>query len=455
MPSAWTTTITGGAPPELAQLGFCTLAQFAPHVAKRHAPPQLQSLWQLLHEPPHLPHSNKQPLHEPPHLQFVRQPLHAPPQLQFEVQLLHAWPDVTPLDSWRPLVMVSVISSSSRFVGMLQLCATAKKPTASRSVLAVQLGMGAGCNCKRARRRSTRRVARATREAMQRPSTWMASTAAEYVNKKSSQDAIVASAWPDFCRAAAELAASSILDLGCGDGEHSARIAEALPGATVVGADMSPGMIEGASERSHARLSFVRADAEDLPPQLCAGRFDVCCSYHCLHWPSADAAPRILGGIAKALRPASGSQPGGRFVAAFHGAGSMEPLFEEIRACLVEGGQPPGAFVGLTRFTASGYEELLRAAGFRAPASSPDGLMVRLVPFQSEMRGADGVASRLKGAWGPMLSIAPPASLWEDVGRRFAARHGQADGTVPLACQILRVDAELAAPLAASSASVA
>lgn len=268
---------------------------------------------------------------------------------------------------------------------------------------------------------------------------WHTASATEYVRAKSSQDAIVASSWPDLLRVAAEAGSTfrgpTILDLGCGDGGHSAALAEAVHNAAVLGVDMSSSMIEGAVGRAHARLSFSIADAAALPAELRVGGFDLCCSFHCLHWPAADAARPILAGVAQALRP------GGRFFATFHGEGSMEPLFEEVRACLRERGQPESAFVGLTRFSASEYEALLRDAGFRAPSGS-DAPMVRLTPFTSEMQGAEGVASRMRAAWGPMLAVPPPAGLWDDVGRRYATRAGEASGTVPLACQLLRVDAE-------------
>ncbi len=56
----------------------------------------------------------------------------------------------------------------------------------------------------------------------------------------------------------------------------------------------------------------------------------------------------------------------------------MDALMDEIQACLRERGVEPGAWRGLTRYSAAALDGMLRAAGFRAPPGS-DGTMVRLL----------------------------------------------------------------------------
>jgi SAM-dependent methyltransferase len=112
-------------------------------------------------------------------------------------------------------------------------------------------------------------------------------------------------------------AGERVLDLGCGDGVLTERLA-AL-GCEVVGVDTSEALIGAARERgvdarvmSGERLTF---DNE----------FDAIFSNAAMHWMrDADA---VIDGARRALRP------GGRFVAELGGAGCVET----IRAALIAG----------------------------------------------------------------------------------------------------------------------
>ena len=70
-------------------------------------------------------------------------------------------------------------------------------------------------------------------------------------------------------RAVASVAGERILDIAAGTGTSSAALAKS--GADVVAADFSPGMIE-VGRRKHPSLTFVEADAMDLP--FTDGEFD-------------------------------------------------------------------------------------------------------------------------------------------------------------------------------------
>jgi trans-aconitate 2-methyltransferase len=72
-----------------------------------------------------------------------------------------------------------------------------------------------------------------------------------------------------------------VVDLGCGPGNLTARLAERWPGAEVVGVDSSPEMIEAALSGPAAGVSFVRGDVRDWRP----GRApDVIVSNAVLQW---------------------------------------------------------------------------------------------------------------------------------------------------------------------------
>jgi trans-aconitate methyltransferase len=66
--------------------------------------------------------------------------------------------------------------------------------------------------------------------------------------------------------AVAELAPASLLDVGCGEGVVTERLARALPDATVVGVDVAAPRITAQWERrSLPNLSFRTGSAYDLP----------------------------------------------------------------------------------------------------------------------------------------------------------------------------------------------
>ena len=118
-----------------------------------------------------------------------------------------------------------------------------------------------------------------------------------------------------------------ILDVGCGDGALTQRIAAA--GARVIGLDSSPEMVEAA--RARGIDAFV-ADAESMDLSR-FGKFDAVFSNAALHWMLDPEA--VATGIFDALRD------GGRFVGEMGGEGNLAKLREALDAELVARGYPP------------------------------------------------------------------------------------------------------------------
>lgn len=87
-----------------------------------------------------------------------------------------------------------------------------------------------------------------------------------------------------------------VVDLGCGTGELTRRLAEALPGSQVLGLDNSPQMLEKAALQKRAGLSFESGDQADLH-----GEWDLIFSNAALQW-SADH-PRLLARLYSCLAP--------------------------------------------------------------------------------------------------------------------------------------------------------
>ena len=96
-----------------------------------------------------------------------------------------------------------------------------------------------------------------------------------------------------------------VVDLGCGTGQLTRRLAQRFPAASVVGADLSSGMLEQAhGHHGHdagdpARVSYVRADAERLP--LATGSVDVVVCTESFHWYRDQRA--ALAGLREVMRP--------------------------------------------------------------------------------------------------------------------------------------------------------
>src|ERR1700759_2755143 len=98
-----------------------------------------------------------------------------------------------------------------------------------------------------------------------------------------------------------------ILDLGCGDGALTAKIAAS--GSKVKGVDSSESMVAAARERG-LDADVVSADALEFDHE-----FDAVFSNAALHWMRNQDT--VLAGVHRALKP------GGRFVAGMGGHGNI------------------------------------------------------------------------------------------------------------------------------------
>ena len=111
----------------------------------------------------------------------------------------------------------------------------------------------------------------------------------------------------------------SILDLGCGDGQLTQRVA--ATGALVRGVDASAEMVAAARTRG---IDAVRAPAESLPyPDA---EFDAVFSNAALHWVRDQDA--MMAQVHRVLKP------GGRFVAEMGGQGNIAAIRVALMAVL-------------------------------------------------------------------------------------------------------------------------
>lgn len=141
-----------------------------------------------------------------------------------------------------------------------------------------------------------------------------------------------------------------ILDLGCGDGQLSQRIASS--GARVVGLDASPQMAAAARTRG---IAVDEGSAESMP--YADQSFDAVFSNAALHWVRGQDA--MLAEVHRVLRP------GGRFVVEMGGHGNVAAILVALMAVLARYGH--GDLENEVNYypTAEAYTRRLERAGFR------------------------------------------------------------------------------------------
>jgi len=114
-----------------------------------------------------------------------------------------------------------------------------------------------------------------------------------------------------------------VLDLGCGDGILTARIADLIPNGKVTGIDASIGMIDTARLKKRRNLRFILMDIDNLD---FIDEFDIIFSNAALHWIRDHG--HLLGNVRRALRD------GGCVRFSFAGDGNCAAFFRVIREAM-------------------------------------------------------------------------------------------------------------------------
>lgn len=139
-----------------------------------------------------------------------------------------------------------------------------------------------------------------------------------------------------------------ILDLGCGDGELTEKLARR--GCDVVGIDSSPAQVKAAQSRG---LDVRLISGESLAFEH---EFDAVFSNAVLHWLSR--ADRVVAGVWHSLNP------GGRFVAEFGGSGNVTRIVQALNNALSRRGIDGDAWNPWFFPSVTEYLGILEAQGF-------------------------------------------------------------------------------------------
>jgi SAM-dependent methyltransferase len=166
----------------------------------------------------------------------------------------------------------------------------------------------------------------------------------------------------------APLAGERVLDLGCGDGVLTQRIAEA--GAEVLGVDMADDLLATARE---AGLKVEKMDGQALTFE---DEFDAVFSNAAMHWMLDPDA--VIAGVVRALKP------GGRFVGEFGGFGNVAAIVTAMIAALARRGHDGAARICWYFPTPEDYASRLEGHGFGVESIE---LIPRPTPLPTDMRG--------------------------------------------------------------------
>lgn len=213
----------------------------------------------------------------------------------------------------------------------------------------------------------------------------------------------------DFLAGIALPAGARVLDVGCGTGELTARLAALGPDLDVLGVDADPGMVDAAAALARPGLRFGRCRAQELASAVPAGSVDAVFSMAALHWVPAAEHPGMLGQVRQVLRP------GGLFRAQFGGRGqiaAVRVLLDEESTAL--GGGTAGWFFP----TEDEYAGLLGAAGFTVPHAGS----VRLLRQRRAFPDAPALLGWLRSQTFPAYRAGLPAGAVAEFRNRAENR---------------------------------
>jgi SAM-dependent methyltransferase len=159
-----------------------------------------------------------------------------------------------------------------------------------------------------------------------------------------------------------------ILDLGCGDGALTERLAGL--GCSVVGVDSAPEMVAATRARG---LDAQVVDGEALTFEAA---FDAVFSNAALHWMRRPDA--VIAGVRRAL------VPGGRFVGEFGGHGNVAAITVALVAVLERRGLDGAAAIPWYFPTPEDWRRRLEAQGFTVESLE---LIPRPTPLPTDMAG--------------------------------------------------------------------
>ena len=205
-----------------------------------------------------------------------------------------------------------------------------------------------------------------------------------------------------------------ILDVGCGDGVLTKRIAER--GAQVTGIDASLEMIHAAHENG---VDALVVDAADMHFDA---EFDAAFSNAALHWMLDKSA--VAAGIFRSVKR------GGRFAGEMGGEGNLTRLREALDEELVIRGYAPPTEASNWYASAEEFADVYEAAGFvqidarliDRPTPLDHGVAAWVTTFRRGWLERAGVPEAERGAIGAAVAERVGSNVADYVRLRFIMR---------------------------------
>jgi trans-aconitate methyltransferase len=218
-------------------------------------------------------------------------------------------------------------------------------------------------------------------------------------------------------------AGSRVLDVGCGVGDFTARLATLGPGVEVLGVDADPGMVAAAARHAAPSVRFAVCRAQELDRVVPADSTDAVFSVAALHWvPEADH-PGMLAQVRRVLRA------GGLFRAQFGGQGqiaAVTAILDEESGRL--GGGPAGWYFP----SPADYLPLLAAAGFAVPDEGRLRLLRQVRRFATAVEMLGWLRSQAFPAYELVLRSAAGPEFRRRTEERAVTELRRADGSYDL-----------------------
>ncbi|HEX4224138.1 MAG TPA: class I SAM-dependent methyltransferase [Pseudonocardiaceae bacterium] len=152
-----------------------------------------------------------------------------------------------------------------------------------------------------------------------------------YITDREERFAVIGDVVTEVLRTTKPTAGATVIDLGCGPGSLSARLAARLPALRVIGLDTDPLLLALGRARYGYRVEFVDTDltADDLPEQVPAV-IEAAVSTTALHWLDPEPLAALYRNLAARIRS------GGVFVNGDHMPAS-DPRLAELTKLVKEG----------------------------------------------------------------------------------------------------------------------
>lgn len=234
-----------------------------------------------------------------------------------------------------------------------------------------------------------------------------------------------------------------ILEIGCGTGALTAKLADLFPSASITALDLAPAMLKAAQQRLHAagiqtdRINWILSDIDGWLAEQAAsgsasgcGAFDLIVSNACFQWLTGPGD--TLTALGRTLRP------GGSLAFTTFGPETFQELHQSFADAYRSNGLPPQRH-GLSFRSPEQWQLLLAEAGFADIARERKFHCEHHPSVRDFLHSVKAVGASASEAIPPQ-GISRRA-LFADMYRSYEARFRTPGGSIPATYDLLLLQA--------------